>query len=488
MTVDDTATEGLALARAGERPSGCSSSTRSTARCAGSTVDDLDGGRPGRRRSRATEVLGEGRVRRHLVPGPRADGRSVRRRGLSWSTAGRVLPGCRRRSPTSTGSSGRLSARPASTTSELEAMRVSQLSPAQARLGDHGTTTDGREPERSPQPELEAPHEPGWPPAPGVSTSGSRSPRWGSSPWPGSCSAYYQSLNLAEVQGAASPRRSRGTPSCGRRLVEHLDDRVLVHRARRRWSRSRSGSLLTRPRLRRFGPGHRGGGQLRPGAPGLRPARSSSCRCSARGCGRSIWALVLYALLPVLRNTMVGLDAVDRSVIEAGRGMGMTRWQVLTRIELPLAVPVILAGVRIAMIINIGMATLAFLIGGGGLGITISAGLKLQQDPVLDRRRRRWWRSSRSRFDWLGARGRDATCARAGSERRRRTRRRRRRPFGAGGVVAWWRCGASEDADLREVVLGDLVGRARRRRRPCALSSAILSSSSGARIASASSS
>ena len=69
-----------------------------------------------------------------------------------------------------------------------------------------------------------------------------------------------------------------------------------------------------------------------------------------------IWALVLYAILPVLRNTMVGLDNVDRSTIEAGRGMGMTKRQVLTRIELPLAVPVIIAGVRTALIINIGMA------------------------------------------------------------------------------------------------------------------------------------
>ena len=96
-----------------------------------------------------------------------------------------------------------------------------------------------------------------------------------------------------------------------------------------------------------------------------------------------IWALVLFALLPVLRNTMVGLDNVDRATIEAGRGMGMTKWQALTRIELPLAVPVIIAGVRTAMIINIGMATLAFLVGGGGLGITINSGLKLQQDSVL---------------------------------------------------------------------------------------------------------
>ncbi|ANH36969.1 Choline transport system permease protein OpuBB [Nocardioides dokdonensis FR1436] len=96
-----------------------------------------------------------------------------------------------------------------------------------------------------------------------------------------------------------------------------------------------------------------------------------------------VLCLALFALLPVLRNTMVGLDGVDRSVIEAGRGMGMTRRLVLTRIELPLAVPVIMAGIRTAMVLNIGMATLAFLIGGGALGITISSGLKLNQDPVL---------------------------------------------------------------------------------------------------------
>ncbi|WP_432477550.1 ABC transporter permease [Nocardioides sp. GXQ0305] len=102
-----------------------------------------------------------------------------------------------------------------------------------------------------------------------------------------------------------------------------------------------------------------------------------------QGALTAIVALSLYALLPVLRNTMVGLDGVDRSVIEAGRGMGMTRLQALTRIELPLAVPIIIAGVRTAMILNIGMATLAFLIGGGGLGITIQTGLKLNQDPIL---------------------------------------------------------------------------------------------------------
>jgi osmoprotectant transport system permease protein len=102
-----------------------------------------------------------------------------------------------------------------------------------------------------------------------------------------------------------------------------------------------------------------------------------------RGPWTTIWALTLFTLLPVLRNTMVGLEQVDENVIEAGRGMGLTKSQVLRQIELPLAVPVILAGVRTALVITVGMAALAFLIGGGGLGATISAGLKLSRDLVL---------------------------------------------------------------------------------------------------------
>lgn len=97
----------------------------------------------------------------------------------------------------------------------------------------------------------------------------------------------------------------------------------------------------------------------------------------------AIVALVIYAFLPVLRNTMVGLEQVDRSIIEAGRGMGLTNGQVLRQIELPLAVPVILAGVRTALVINVGMAALAYLIGGGGLGQTISAGIQLSRDLVV---------------------------------------------------------------------------------------------------------
>lgn len=94
-------------------------------------------------------------------------------------------------------------------------------------------------------------------------------------------------------------------------------------------------------------------------------------------------ALTAYSFLPILRNTMVGLDGVDASVLEAGRGMGMSNRQVLRRLELPLAVPVILAGVRTALVINIGTAALAFLFGGGGLGTIIFRGYQLNRTSVL---------------------------------------------------------------------------------------------------------
>lgn len=89
----------------------------------------------------------------------------------------------------------------------------------------------------------------------------------------------------------------------------------------------------------------------------------------------AIVALVAYSALPVLRNTMIGLTQVDSSVIESGRGMGMSRAGVLTRIELPLAVPVILTGLRTALVINVGTASLVALTNGGGLGGIIIAGL-----------------------------------------------------------------------------------------------------------------
>jgi osmoprotectant transport system permease protein len=97
----------------------------------------------------------------------------------------------------------------------------------------------------------------------------------------------------------------------------------------------------------------------------------------------AVVALVAYSILPVLRNTMVGLQQVDPSVIEAGRGMGMTRGAVLRRIELPLAVPVILAGIRTALVINVGTATLATFVNAGGLGDIINGGLVNDKQTVI---------------------------------------------------------------------------------------------------------
>lgn len=97
----------------------------------------------------------------------------------------------------------------------------------------------------------------------------------------------------------------------------------------------------------------------------------------------AVVALVLYALLPVLRNTMIGLQQVDRSLIDAGRGMGMSARQVLVTIELPLAVPVMLAGIRVALMLNVGVATLATYTDAGGLGSLIESGIVLNRMPIL---------------------------------------------------------------------------------------------------------
>jgi osmoprotectant transport system permease protein len=94
-------------------------------------------------------------------------------------------------------------------------------------------------------------------------------------------------------------------------------------------------------------------------------------------------ALVVYSFLPVLRNTLIGLQQVDENVRESARGMGMTPNQVLFRVELPLAVPVILAGLRTSLVFAVGVATVATFINAGGLGDMIVNGLKLQRYPVL---------------------------------------------------------------------------------------------------------
>ncbi|HEY3469161.1 MAG TPA: ABC transporter permease [Amycolatopsis sp.] len=100
------------------------------------------------------------------------------------------------------------------------------------------------------------------------------------------------------------------------------------------------------------------------------------------GTATAVTALVVYATLPVLRNTIVGLDGVDPTVVDAARGMGMTGTAILWRIELPLAVPVILAGIRTALVLTVASATLATFIDGGGLGGGLVAGIGLYR-PVL---------------------------------------------------------------------------------------------------------
>lgn len=103
------------------------------------------------------------------------------------------------------------------------------------------------------------------------------------------------------------------------------------------------------------------------------------------GIGRkaALIGIIAYAVLPVLSNTIAGLRANDPTLLEAARGIGMSPLGVLTRVELPLAVPLILAGVRTALVLNVGTATLATFGGGGGLGVLITTGITSQRMPVL---------------------------------------------------------------------------------------------------------
>jgi len=97
----------------------------------------------------------------------------------------------------------------------------------------------------------------------------------------------------------------------------------------------------------------------------------------------AILALTLYALLPVIRNTYTGIRGVDPAVVEAGRGMGLTGRQLLVQVELPLALSVILSGVRVAVVVSVGLATIAAAIGAGGLGEFIFRGLAMVNNQLI---------------------------------------------------------------------------------------------------------
>ncbi len=100
-----------------------------------------------------------------------------------------------------------------------------------------------------------------------------------------------------------------------------------------------------------------------------------------------LWAaaipLAFVSLLPVLRNTMVGIQQIDPALVDAGRGIGMSAVTVLRRVELPLAVPLILAGLRTSLVLAVGTATLALFVNGGGLGFVIDSGYKVARTTVL---------------------------------------------------------------------------------------------------------
>ncbi|MFC8516657.1 ABC transporter permease [Streptomyces sp. NPDC057257] len=101
------------------------------------------------------------------------------------------------------------------------------------------------------------------------------------------------------------------------------------------------------------------------------------------GTKAALIGIIVYAVLPVLSNTIAGLKANDPTLLEAARGIGMSPLGVLGKVELPLAVPLILAGVRTALVLNVGTATLATFGGGGGLGVLITTGITTQRMPVL---------------------------------------------------------------------------------------------------------
>jgi len=142
------------------------------------------------------------------------------------------------------------------------------------------------------------------------------------------------------------------------------------------------GVLLTRHRFRRLGAPILAIANIGQAAPAIGLVVLLAIFITS-GYWASVLALVLYAALPVLRNTMIGVRGVDERLVEAGRGMGMSSMSVLFRIELPLAVPVMLAGIRTALVLLVGTAALAAFVNGGGLGILIVTGVNLYLYSVL---------------------------------------------------------------------------------------------------------
>ena len=195
----------------------------------------------------------------------------------------------------------------------------------------------------------------------------------------GACVAlflYLSRQNLDDIE-----RRSINRQVITERLLEHVE-LVAVSTVAVLLIALPLGVLLTRPGLRRISPPLLALANIGQAIPSIGVLVLLAVTVGI-GFQKAIIALLLYSILPVLRNTIVGLDGVDRFLIDAGRGMGLSKMAVLWRVELPLAAPVMLAGIRVALILNVGTATLATFTNAGGLGSLIDIGITLDRIPIL---------------------------------------------------------------------------------------------------------
>ena len=142
------------------------------------------------------------------------------------------------------------------------------------------------------------------------------------------------------------------------------------------------GILVTRPGFTKLSPLVVGGANVGQSIPSL-AVIAIMAPLLGFGLRSAIVALFIYGLLPILRNSYAGMRNIDPVVIEAARGMGMTRWQIIRKIELPLARPVIMAGIRISTVITVGTAELAVLVGGAGLGRITLTGVFARQTLLI---------------------------------------------------------------------------------------------------------
>ncbi|WP_067652873.1 ABC transporter permease [Nocardia harenae] len=143
------------------------------------------------------------------------------------------------------------------------------------------------------------------------------------------------------------------------------------------------GTLVTRPGWKRLAPIFVGIANIGAAAPAIGLIVLFYLVTSTTGFWIGVAPIAFYSLLPVLRNTILGYQQVDPAVVDAGRGQGMSQWAVLRRIEFPLAIPYILAGLRTSLVLAVGTATLSFLVSAGGLGILIDTGYKLRDNVTL---------------------------------------------------------------------------------------------------------